>query len=220
MSAAEAAKAGIPLSTLDASSSVTLCLNAIVEGCFFICILEWFQINVAFTDADAVLSDSLVSVIGRQGVNGRDSIVQEKAVLRASEKVVLLCSQRALVEKLEDSVPVEIQQVLSWEDLKLFGGKVEISLPKLCDFRRIGWKSLKKWTIAFWQKLKLVFLNFPSFFFILILLEFKVCSLKVWRRPTSGEAGPMGGDFPLVTKEGNFVLDLIFTVPMENPGGC
>eukprot|EP00249_Psilotum_nudum_P008360 c21222_g2_i1 orf=348-1250(-) len=40
---------------------------------------------------------------------------------------------------------------------------------------------------------------------------------EVWRRPTFGEAGPLGGDFPLITAEGHFVLDLIFTSPISNP---
>ncbi|KAH7661133.1 Ribose-5-phosphate isomerase protein [Dioscorea alata] len=39
---------------------------------------------------------------------------------------------------------------------------------------------------------------------------------KVWRRPTSGHAGPMGGDFPLVTEDGHHILDVIFTSPIHN----
>ncbi|KAK6916910.1 Ribose 5-phosphate isomerase, type A [Dillenia turbinata] len=34
---------------------------------------------------------------------------------------------------------------------------------------------------------------------------------EVWRRPFVGHAGPSGGDFPLVTREGFNVLDVIFT---------
>lgn len=37
---------------------------------------------------------------------------------------------------------------------------------------------------------------------------------EVWRRPSFGEAGPLGGDNPLVTPEGHFVLDVIFTTPI------
>ncbi|KAH7443833.1 hypothetical protein KP509_02G052600 [Ceratopteris richardii] len=40
---------------------------------------------------------------------------------------------------------------------------------------------------------------------------------EVWRRPSVGEAGPMGGDFPLVTKEGHFVLDVLFTSVITDP---
>eukprot|EP00250_Pteridium_aquilinum_P011259 c19943_g1_i1 orf=958-1788(+) len=40
---------------------------------------------------------------------------------------------------------------------------------------------------------------------------------EVWRRPSVGEAGPMGGDFPFVTSEGHFVLDVLFTSTITNP---
>ncbi|TKY72444.1 ribose-5-phosphate isomerase 4 [Spatholobus suberectus] len=39
---------------------------------------------------------------------------------------------------------------------------------------------------------------------------------EVWRRPSIGQAGPLGGDFPLVTREGHNVLDVIFTSPIES----
>ncbi|XP_054801021.1 probable ribose-5-phosphate isomerase 4, chloroplastic isoform X1 [Prosopis cineraria] len=39
---------------------------------------------------------------------------------------------------------------------------------------------------------------------------------EVWRRPSIGQAGPLGGDFPLVTKEGHNLLDVIFTSPIES----
>ncbi|XP_048330928.2 probable ribose-5-phosphate isomerase 4, chloroplastic isoform X2 [Ziziphus jujuba] len=41
---------------------------------------------------------------------------------------------------------------------------------------------------------------------------------EVWRRPAIGHAGPMGGDFPLLTKEGHNVLDVIFTSPIQSLG--
>ncbi|XP_078436733.1 nagB/RpiA/CoA transferase-like superfamily protein [Wolffia australiana] len=37
---------------------------------------------------------------------------------------------------------------------------------------------------------------------------------EVWRRPAIGYAGPSGGDSPLITKDGCYVLDLIFTSPI------
>lgn len=40
---------------------------------------------------------------------------------------------------------------------------------------------------------------------------------EVWRRPSFGEAGPLGGDFPLVTREGHFVLDVLFMTAIANP---
>ncbi|XP_047338246.1 probable ribose-5-phosphate isomerase 4, chloroplastic [Impatiens glandulifera] len=52
---------------------------------------------------------------------------------------------------------------------------------------------------------------------------------EVWRRSSIGHAGPTGGDFPLLTKEGHNILDVIFTSPilslaevarsLENIGG-
>ncbi|XP_057812177.1 probable ribose-5-phosphate isomerase 4, chloroplastic isoform X3 [Salvia miltiorrhiza] len=39
---------------------------------------------------------------------------------------------------------------------------------------------------------------------------------EVWRRSSIGHAGPLGGDFPLVTKEGHNVVDVIFTSPIQN----
>lgn len=42
--------------------------------------------------------------------------------------------------------------------------------------------------------------------------------MKVWRRPSIGHADPLGGDFPLITREGHNVLDLIFTSPILNLG--
>ncbi|XP_037443660.1 probable ribose-5-phosphate isomerase 4, chloroplastic isoform X2 [Triticum dicoccoides] len=41
---------------------------------------------------------------------------------------------------------------------------------------------------------------------------------EVWRRPSIGTAGPSGGDFPLVTKEGHHILDVIFTTPIQDLG--
>ncbi|XP_042516370.1 probable ribose-5-phosphate isomerase 4, chloroplastic isoform X2 [Macadamia integrifolia] len=40
---------------------------------------------------------------------------------------------------------------------------------------------------------------------------------EVWRRPALGHADPLGGDFPLITRDGHNVLDLIFTSPILNP---
>lgn len=33
-----------------------------------------------------------------------------------------------------------------------------------------------------------------------------------------GQAGPLGGEFPVVTREGHNILDVIFTSPIENLG--
>ncbi|XP_039071103.1 probable ribose-5-phosphate isomerase 4, chloroplastic isoform X2 [Hibiscus syriacus] len=39
---------------------------------------------------------------------------------------------------------------------------------------------------------------------------------EVWRRPSMGQADPLGGDFPLVTKEGHNIIDVIFTSPIAS----
>ncbi|CAL1402668.1 unnamed protein product [Linum trigynum] len=41
---------------------------------------------------------------------------------------------------------------------------------------------------------------------------------EVWRRAAIGQAGPTGGDFPLITREGHNILDLIFTSPIQSLG--
>ncbi|KAF5944869.1 hypothetical protein HYC85_018946 [Camellia sinensis] len=48
-----------------------------------------------------------------------------------------------------------------------------------------------------------------------IIQEKLFLSHKVYRRrPFTGHAGPTGGDFPLITREGHNVLDVIFTSPI------
>ncbi|KAG5235861.1 hypothetical protein OIU78_025415 [Salix suchowensis] len=39
---------------------------------------------------------------------------------------------------------------------------------------------------------------------------------EVWRRSSIGQADPMGGDFPLITRDGHNVLDVIFTSPIQS----
>ncbi|XP_071737603.1 probable ribose-5-phosphate isomerase 4, chloroplastic [Rutidosis leptorrhynchoides] len=39
---------------------------------------------------------------------------------------------------------------------------------------------------------------------------------EVWRRPAIGHADPTGGNYPLITREGHNVLDVIFTSPIPN----
>ncbi|CAL5412663.1 unnamed protein product [Camellia sinensis] len=48
--------------------------------------------------------------------------------------------------------------------------------------------------------------------------EESIIQEKVWRRPSLGHAGPTGGDFPLITREGHNVLDVIYTSPILNLG--
>ncbi|XP_028062598.1 probable ribose-5-phosphate isomerase 4, chloroplastic [Camellia sinensis] len=46
--------------------------------------------------------------------------------------------------------------------------------------------------------------------------EESIIQEKVRRRPSIGHAGPTGGDFPLITREGHNVLDVIYTSPILN----
>ncbi|KAL1214948.1 putative ribose-5-phosphate isomerase 4 [Cardamine amara subsp. amara] len=39
---------------------------------------------------------------------------------------------------------------------------------------------------------------------------------EVWRRAAIGDAGPLGGDFPIVTSDGHNILDVIFTTPIPS----
>uniref|UniRef100_A0A1J3E021 ribose-5-phosphate isomerase n=1 Tax=Noccaea caerulescens TaxID=107243 RepID=A0A1J3E021_NOCCA len=39
---------------------------------------------------------------------------------------------------------------------------------------------------------------------------------EVWRRAYVGDAGPLGGDFPIVTSDGHNILDVIFTSPIPS----
>ncbi|KAF3484848.1 hypothetical protein F2Q69_00055244 [Brassica cretica] len=39
---------------------------------------------------------------------------------------------------------------------------------------------------------------------------------EVWRRASVGDAGPLGGDFPIVTSDGHNILDVIFTTPIPS----
>ncbi|CAH8381585.1 unnamed protein product [Eruca vesicaria subsp. sativa] len=41
---------------------------------------------------------------------------------------------------------------------------------------------------------------------------------EVWRRASVGDAGPLGGDFPIVTSDGHNILDVIFTTPIPSLG--
>lgn len=88
LSAAEAAKAGIPLTTLGASPKLAF----------------------AFTDADAAQEGTLYSIIGRRGLPGRDAIPRERAVGRAAEQRVLLLEERGFVAALEGALPVHIKR--------------------------------------------------------------------------------------------------------------
>ncbi|GMP71511.1 hypothetical protein CsSME_00029874 [Camellia sinensis var. sinensis] len=141
-SASEAAKAGIPLDHYQDTS----------------------QIDFAFNDADIIEERTLISVIGRQRLQGEESIIQEKNILNAAEKLVFIVTEKQYKSDLEGSIP------FNWMETA--------------------------------EEIEDLFL----------------CDVEVWRRPSIGHAGPTGGDFPLITREGHNVLDVIFTSPIQNLG--
>ncbi|KAI7999741.1 hypothetical protein LOK49_LG09G02540 [Camellia lanceoleosa] len=144
-SASEAAKAGIPLDHYQDTS----------------------QIDFAFNDADIIEERTLISVIGRQRLQGEESIIQEKNILNAAEKLVFIVTEKQYKSGLEGSIPVLIKS-FNWMETA--------------------------------EEIEDLFLG----------------DAEVWRRPSIGHAGPTGGDFPLITREGHNVLDVIFTSPILN----
>ncbi|CAK8531490.1 unnamed protein product [Lathyrus sativus] len=144
-SASEAAKAGIPLITYQGSS----------------------QIDFAFDDADGVEEGTFVTIIGRRKLQSEESIIQEKSILNAADKLAFIIEESQYKGGLEGSIPVLIQS-LNW--------------------------------LAIAEEIDDMFLG----------------DAEVWRRASIGQAGPLGGNFPLVTREGHNVLDVIFTSPIPS----
>ncbi|KAL3851552.1 hypothetical protein ACJIZ3_013434 [Penstemon smallii] len=143
-SASEAAKAGVPLGQYRDSS----------------------KIDLAFDDADVVEMETLAAVIGRQKMQDGESIIQEKTILKAAGKRVLIVAEKQYRSGVDGSIPVLINSV-NW-----------LETAEEIDDMFLG-------------------------------------DAEVWRRSSVGyAAGPSGGDFPLVTKEGHYVLDVIFTSPI------
>ncbi|KAK2634583.1 hypothetical protein Ddye_029375 [Dipteronia dyeriana] len=145
-SASEAATAGIPL--LDQYQDTS-------------------QIDFAFDDADIIEEGTLIAIIGRRRSRGDESIIQEKSILNAADKLVFMIKKNQYQSVLDGSIPVLVQS-LNW-----------MEAAEQIDDLFIG-------------------------------------DAEVWRRPSIGHADPLGGNFPLVTKEGYHVLDVIFTSPITS----
>ncbi|KAG8657409.1 hypothetical protein MANES_03G067266v8 [Manihot esculenta] len=144
-SANEAAKAGIPLEKYEDGS----------------------QIDFAFDDADIIEQKTLIGIIGRQNMQGEESIIQEKSILNAADKHVFMVTEKQYKGTLDGSIPVVVQS-LNWMETA--------------------------------EEIDDMFLG----------------DAEVWRRSSIGQAGPLGGDFPLITREGHNVLDVIFTSPIQS----
>lgn len=125
------------------------------------------KIDLAFDDADVIEEESLAAVIGRQKMQGGESIIQEKTILRAAGKLILIATAKQYQGVIDGSIPVLIKSI-NWLETA--------------------------------EEIDDLFLG----------------DAEVWRRASIGYAGPLGGDFPLVTKEGHNVLDVIFTSPIQN----
>ncbi|KAL7617221.1 hypothetical protein Lser_V15G04688 [Lactuca serriola] len=146
-SASDAAKAGVPLHQYQHS----------------------LQIDFTFNDADIMEEVSLNAVIGRQRLEGDESIIEEKKILDVTKNLVLMVTEKQYKSGVEGSIPVLVNSV--------------------------GWMETAE--------------EIDDLF---------VGDAEVWRRACigRGHAGPTGGEFPVVTREGHNVLDVIFTSPIPN----
>ncbi|KAJ6980416.1 hypothetical protein NC653_028278 [Populus alba x Populus x berolinensis] len=107
-SASEAAKAGIPLDVYQDSS----------------------QIDFAFDDADIIEEETLVAIIGRRRSHSDESIIQEKSILKAANKLVFMITENQYMGGPEGSIPVLVQ-ALNWMETAeeiddLFLGDAEV----------------------------------------------------------------------------------------------
>ncbi|KAF5944867.1 hypothetical protein HYC85_018944 [Camellia sinensis] len=66
-------------------------------------------IDFAFNDVDIIEERTLISVIGRQRLQGEESIIQEKNILKAAEKLVFIVTKKQYKSGLEGSIPVLIK---------------------------------------------------------------------------------------------------------------
>ncbi|KAK6150182.1 hypothetical protein DH2020_017707 [Rehmannia glutinosa] len=207
-SASEAAKAGVPLGEYRDSSNIDL----------------------AFNDADVIEEESLAAVIGRQKMLG-DTLVNSalQTILRAAGKLVLIGTAKQYQGAVDGSIPVLIKSI-NWletaeeiDDLFLGDAEVLNKLLNTVSLEQSGPVVLQiSGQIDVITRVDAMQKNFVTQDSDrnvhgdteLILIELK--DIGVWRRPSVGYADPLGGDFPLITKEGHNVLDVIFTSPIQS----
>nr|XP_027087969.1 probable ribose-5-phosphate isomerase 4, chloroplastic isoform X1 [Coffea arabica] len=142
------------------------------------------KIDVAFSDADVIEEVTLSAIIGRRKMMGEESIIQEKV------------SQFNLISCVRCSGYLSLQTILGAAEKlvfivteKQYRSDLYGSIPVL--IQSFNWMETA-------EEIDDLFLG----------------DAEVWRRPSVGYAGPLGGDFPMVTKEGHNVLDVIFTSPI------
>lgn len=152
-----------------------------------------FQIDFAFHDADAVEEGTLVSVIGRRRTTQEDDyILRQKSIVKAADEAVFMVKDEQYKSGLEGSIPVLVRSV----------GKLLIK------------------ETFFFLKSRNYCLNFCLQLNWLAIAEeiddLYLGDAEVWRRASVGDAGPLGGDFPIVTSDGHNILDVIFTTPIPS----
>ncbi|XP_071921335.1 probable ribose-5-phosphate isomerase 4, chloroplastic isoform X6 [Coffea arabica] len=136
------------------------------------------KIDVAFSDADVIEEVTLSAIIGRRKMMGEESIIQEKV------------SQFNLISCVRCSGYLSLQTILGAAEKlvfivteKQYRSDLDGSIPVL--IQSFNWMETA-------EEIDDLFLG----------------DAEVWRRPSVGYAGPLGGDFPMVTKEGHNVLDV------------
>uniref|UniRef100_A0A0E0P230 ribose-5-phosphate isomerase n=2 Tax=Oryza rufipogon TaxID=4529 RepID=A0A0E0P230_ORYRU len=191
---------GIPSSTISASEAekAGIQVSSYEEGT---------QIDFAFTDADIIEEDTMTAVIGRRKTeSGEPSFMVEKGIVKSADKLAFIIGHEKYVKGIEGSIPVLVKSA-NWIDTAeeiddLFLGDAEVhSIAHIFIILSNYWicGDVNLSTFHHWSSLH-------------------DNLMKVWRRPSIGTAGPLGGDFPLVTKEGHHVLDVIFTTPIPDLG--
>ncbi|WOL15348.1 putative ribose-5-phosphate isomerase 4, chloroplastic [Canna indica] len=135
--------------------------------CAYILIAQY--IDFAFDDADIIDERTLTAVIGRRKLEGGESIIQEKSIVKTANGLAFMVAENQYTSNLDGSIPVLITS----------GNWLETA-----------------------EEIDDLFLG----------------DAEVWRRSSCGDAGPLGGEFPLITREGHHVLDLIFTSPILDLG--
>ncbi|XP_029116717.1 probable ribose-5-phosphate isomerase 4, chloroplastic isoform X1 [Elaeis guineensis] len=156
------------------------------------------QIDFAFDDADIIEEGTLNAVIGRRKLEGGESIIQEKVIYNApwwpfKRNGGCSCLQVSACTCSHVSIVKTASKLAFIVSDKQYTRDLDGSIPVLINSG--NW-------IETAEEIDDLFLG----------------DAEVWRRPTSGPAGPLGGDFPLVTKEGHHILDVIFTSPILDLG--
>ncbi|KAK4347433.1 hypothetical protein RND71_033772 [Anisodus tanguticus] len=153
-----------------------------------------YKIDLAFDEAHIMEEETLAAIVGRRKLQGDDSIIKEKlevSFIFCHLPYYPLTSYRLHWLTLMQAILEAADQLVFIIKEKQFKGSVEGSIPVL--IKSVNWLETAE--------------EIDDFF---------LGDAEVWRRPAIGYAGPLGGDFPLVTKEGHNILDVIFTSPMES----